>query len=313
MNRFFTNKKLIVLLISVIIFISLVTLSMNTNNNVVQSFSNDITAFVGRAFSKPIDGILGAFDSVEEIQQTFEENQVLKREINQVYEKDAQIASLKEENKQLKAELEVDNSLSEFTTQAANVISRNPDRWVDNLIIDAGSDHGVANDMPVMSQNGLIGIVSEVNYTSSKVTLLTNIDDSSNRVSAQIIKPGQEVTASEETDEESDSESGDETETAYGIISEYRPDTKELLMTQVTSDMEINEGDLVSTSGLGGMFPSGLLIGRVKEVALDSQGLGQIIYVEPATDFDTTKVVTVVERVAEVIDDEAFQEESEDE
>lgn len=87
MNRFLTNKKLIVLLISVIIFISLVTLSLSGGNNVVQSLTNDITAFVGRSFSKPADSVMTAFNSVEEIQHTFEENQVLKREIKKIYER----------------------------------------------------------------------------------------------------------------------------------------------------------------------------------------------------------------------------------
>lgn len=297
MNRFLTNKKLIILLISVIIFISLLTLSLNTSsNNVVQGVANDFTAFVSRIISKPTNAVLKAFDSIEEVQYTFEENQILKREINTVYEKDAEIATLKEENEQLKNELDVDSTLSEYSTQTANVISRNPDQWVDNLVIDVGSNSGVKVDMPVMSQNGLIGIISEVNHSSSKVTLLTNIDASSNRVSAQII------TENSENDDENDSGA------VYGIISEYRLESEELLMTQVTTDENISEGDIVSTSGLGGLFPSGLLIGTVKEIALDNQGLGHIIYIDPATDFNTIRVVTVVEREAETINDDSFEE-----
>lgn len=298
MNRFLTNKKLIILLISVIIFISLLTLSLNTSsNNRVQGVTNDFTAFVGRIFSKPTNAVMNAFDSIEDVQHTFEENQILKRDINKVYEKDAEIATLKEENQQLKNELDIESTLSEYGSQTANVISRNPDQWVDNLVIDAGSNSGVKVDMPVMSQNGLIGIISEVNHSSSKVTLLTNIDASSNRVSAQIITTG------ESSDDEEES-----SEAVYGIISEYRQESEELLMTQVTTDENINEGDLVSTSGLGGLFPSGLLIGTVKEIALDNQGLGQIIYIDPATDFNTVRVVTVVEREAETIKDDSFEE-----
>lgn len=312
MNRFLTNKKLIVLLISVIIFISLMTLSLSGgNNNVVQGFTNDITAFVGRAFSKPADAIMTAFDSVEEVQNTFEENKVLKSEIEKIYEKDAEIANLREENKQLQEELGVSDTLSEYQTIAANVISRNPDQWIENLIIDVGSDDGITETMPVMSQNGLIGIVSESNASSSKVTLITNADESSNRVSAQInVQDQSESNSDEETNE--NAETQDESSTVYGIISDYREDTEELVMTQVTSDLDIEEGDLVTTSGLGGLLPSGLMIGEVREVTLDNQGLGRVIFIEPATDFNSTKAVTVVDREAETILPEDFEESEEE-
>jgi len=308
MNRFLTNKKLIVLLISVIIFISLVTLSLSGGNNVVQGLTNDITAFVGRSFSKPADSVMTAFNSVEEIQHTFEENQVLKREIKKIYEKDAEIANLREENKQLQAELGVSDTLSEYQTVAANVISRNPDQWIENLIIDIGSDDGVNETMPVMNQNGLIGIISEANASSSKVTLITNVDESSNRVSAQINIKDRPASSEENDNDDANKNSN----AVYGIISEYREETGDLVMTQVTSDLDIQEGNIVTTSGLGGLFPSGLVIGEVREVTLDNQGLGRVIFVKPATDFNNTKTVTVVNREAETILPEDFEESEEE-
>lgn len=297
MNRFFTNKKLIGLLIGVIVFISLITLSLNTSGSgLIQGFGNDVTAFFGQVFSKPTNAITTAFDSVEDIENAFEENQALKRQVDQVYEKDAEINNLREENEQLKEELNLDETLSDYTTLSANVISRNPDRWVDNLIIDVGSSDGISQNMAVMSQNGLLGVITEVNQASSKVTLITNIEATSNRVSAQIV--------SEEDDE-----------AIYGVVSDYLVDDNELLMTQITSDEGIEEGDLVTTSGLGGLFPSGLVIGRVTEVALDNQGLGHIVHIEPETNFDTTKYVTVINREAERVfpEDEADSENQEDE
>ncbi len=298
MNRFFTNKKLIGLLIGVIVFISLITLSLNSSaSGPIQGFGNDVTAFFGQAFSKPMNAITTAFDSVEDIENSFEENQALRRQVDQVYEKDAEINNLREENEQLKEELNLDESLSDYTTLSANVISRNPDRWVDNLIIDVGSSDGISQNMAVMSQNGLLGVITEVNQASSKVTLITNIEATSNRVSAQIV-----------SDEAED-------EAIYGVVSDYLVDDNELLMTQITSDEGIEEGDLVTTSGLGGLFPSGLVIGRVTEVALDNQGLGHIVHIEPETNFNTTKFVTVIDRQAESIfpEDEADQGNPEDE
>lgn len=295
MNRFLSNKKLIGLLIGVIIFISLITLSLNTSGSgPVTGITNDFTAFVGRIFSKPTNAVLGVFDSVEEIENTYEENRALKRQIDQIYEKDAEITNLREENEQLKNELEIDGTLSEYNTLAANVISRSPDKWIDNLVIDIGSNDGIALNMPVMSQNGLVGVVSEVNHSSSKVTLITNVDATSNRVSAQILSEDEED------------------EAVYGVISDYDVDSNELMMTQITSDENIEEGDIVTTSGLGGLFPSGLVIGTVNEIALDNQGLGHIIHIEPQTNFNTAKFVTVIDREAEMIFEEDTDESEEE-
>src|SRR5699024_8607605 len=205
-------------------------------------------------------------------------------------------------------ELGVSDTLSEYQTVAANVISRNPDQWIENLIIDVGSDDGVNETMPVMNQNGLIGIISEANASSSKVTLITNVDESSNRVSAQINIKDRPASSEENDNDDANKNSN----AVYGIISEYREETGDLVMTQVTSDLDIQEGNIVTTSGLGGLFPSGLVIGEVREVTLDNQGLGRVIFVKPATDFNNTKTVTVVNREAETILPEDFEESEEE-
>lgn len=330
MNRFLTNKKLIILLISVLIFISLLAFSLNqSGTNPIQGVTNDLTAFVGRAFSRPANAILSAFDAVEDVQDTFSENRVLKRKVEQVYEKDAEIANLRAENEQLRTELDAGASLSAYNIMAANVISRNPDRWLDNIVVDVGFNDGVAQGMPVMNQNGLVGITSEVNHSSSKVTLLTNLNESSNQVSAEIIlgtseidqDSNREANRDDENDNDSESRNEDsqeaqssnsETNGVYGIISEYHPDRKEFVLTQVTADADINEGDLVASSGLGGRFPAGLLIGRVTEITSDNQGLGRVVYVEPATNFDSIRVVTVIDREAETILESDFSESEEE-
>ena len=162
--------------------------------------------------------------------------------------------------------------------------------------------------MPVMNQNGLIGIISEANASSSKVTLITNVDESSNRVSAQINIKDRPASSEENDNDDANKNSN----AVYGIISEYREETGDLVMTQVTSDLDIQEGNIVTTSGLGGLFPSGLVIGEVREVTLDNQGLGRVIFVKPATDFNNTKTVTVVNREAETILPEDFEESEEE-
>ena len=283
MNRFLTNKKMIMLLISVLIFISLITFSLSSRGgNIVQSGANDVTGVVGRLLSKPTNAIFGVVDSVNDVQSTYEENQRLKGQLDAIHEKEAAIAALKSENQQLKDELGLEELVTEYTVRRGNVISRNPDQWINQVIIDLGTMNGMERGMPVMNNNGLVGYISETNPTSSKVTLISNVDLSASKVSSEIILEEEE-------------------ETIQGIISEYKTDTNQLVMSQITSDVEIKPGTLVTTSGLGGAFPRGLVIGEVEAVRLDEQGLERLVYIKPLSDFNNIRIVSVIERSAETV------------
>lgn len=283
MNRFLTNKKMIMLLISVLIFISLITFSLSSRGgNIVQSGANDVTGVVGRLLSKPTNAVFGVVDSVNDVQSTYEENQRLKGQLDAIHEKEAAIAALKSENQQLKDELGLEELVTEYTVRRGNVISRNPDQWINQVIIDLGTMNGMERGMPVMNNNGLVGYISETNPTSSKVTLISNVDLSASKVSSEII-----------LDEEE--------EAIQGIISEYKTDTNQLVMSQITSDVEIKPGTLVTTSGLGGAFPRGLVIGEVEAVRLDEQGLERLVFIKPLSDFNNIRIVSVIERSAETV------------
>ncbi|WP_208559015.1 rod shape-determining protein MreC [Marinilactibacillus kalidii] len=279
MNQFFTNKKMIVLLVSVILFVSLLSLSLTQagSSTFIQQFTNDITAVTGRVFAKPVNAVNDLFGSIDRLQDTFEENQRLKKEIDRIYETQAELSVLRDENQILQEELDLQNSLTDFQTITGSVLSRNPDSWVDQIIIDRGSQDGIENGMSVMSNNGLIGRIIETNPTSSKVVLLTDFEGSSNQVSAEILSE----------------------EVINGLISGYDVETNRLIMTQITSTAEISEGEQVITSGLGGSIPRSLVIGTVSEVTMDDHGLAQRVYIEPAANFEHIRYVTIINRTAE--------------
>ncbi|SFH66234.1 rod shape-determining protein MreC [Pisciglobus halotolerans] len=280
MNQFFSNKKLIILLISVIICLSLIAFSITGNRNasVVQQFTNDVTALTGRIFSKPANAVMNTIESVDHLMNTYEENQQLKSKIDDLYESGAELAALKEDNKKLKEQLKLESTLSEYSGINGTVIARNPDNWVDQLLIDKGSQNGVEMDMSVMSSNGYIGRIVEVSPTSSKVQLVTTADQNISRVAAQITTDKGPV---------------------HGIISGYDAEKNQLILNQITVDAELEKGDTVTTSGLGGVSPSSLFIGEIEEVQLDAHGLAQEAYISPAADIDDVRFVTVVKRNAE--------------
>ena len=270
------NKKLIWILLSAIAVVSVVAYTMiNGANNAVTSAINDATAWGGRLFSEPVSMVVRFVDSVDNLINTHEENQHLKEKIDKIYELQVRVADLEAENGKMKQELNLTESLSEYTTVHATVIARNPDQWMESLVINVGANEGIQKNMSVMSGNGLIGRIIEVNPTSSKVLLLSNEQSNDGKVAASI-----QIKSS----------------SANGIISGYDRKTKEYLMTQVDPTVSVAAGDLVQTSGLGGVTPSSLLIGEVTEAKMDDYGLFQTVRIKPAGEMTDIRFVTVIKR-----------------
>lgn len=253
-------------------------ITANQKNTVVQQISNDVSAATGRIFSKPVNATRNIFESVNELLDTYEENQQLKKKINGLSTMQTKISVLEKENEKLKLELELDETLIDYHTIPSTVIARNPDGWIDQLIIDRGSQNGLEVNMSVLSENGLIGRIIEVNPTNSKVQLLTTTNQSINHVSAELLST--------------------EGEAVNGVITGYEEETNRLIMSQITTDAQIEEGQEVITSGLGGVTPRSLNIGTVDQVLFDRFGLSQEVYIKPATDFSDIRYVTVVFREA---------------
>ncbi len=290
MKDFFNNKKLITLLISLVFFMSILLITFKNTGTASgsQQLINDVTAVVGRFVSKPANALNTVISDVNNLQDTFEENKKLKKELDKLAETQAELATVNKENKELKVELGLQSTVTDYEIISGSVIARNPDQWIDQIIIDRGSSDGLTNGMSVMSNNGLVGRISEVSPTSSKVTLLTADKETAILTSAEIIN---------------------EEDTIFGVINAYDSERKQLIMEQIISTDSIEIGSEIVTSGLGGVVPRGLLVGVVSEVTLDRYGLGQRVYIEPAADFENIRFVTIIHREAELLDEQSEESE----
>lgn len=271
------NKKLIGILIGSIAILSLFFYTVtNGNHNILTSAVNETGTWVGRVFSAPVNVVVGFVDSVDELISTFEENQRLKQKIGEVDELQVRIVDLETENEKMRQELNLTEVLGDFEIIHGTVIARNPDQWMETLTINVGANEGIQENMAVMAGNGLIGRIVEVNPTSSKVILLTTQQQNASMVAARV-----------QTDEDS---------SANGILSSYDRRSGNYLMTQVDPSAEISQGDMVITSGLGGVIPSRLLIGEVADTYMDDYGLFRVVEIEPAGEMTDIRFVTVIKR-----------------
>lgn len=280
MQKFFSNRRLVITVVILVVCFGLMGGSIAMRNRrstppLIQQFGNDIAAFADGIVAYPVNAVQGVADSVSGLMNAYTENRELKQKVSELAQVKVRDQTLAKENKQLKAELKLKNSLTDYSTVSAAVMSRTPSSWQQQLVINKGQTSGIKKNMPVLSGGGLIGRVAEVNKTNSKVELLSDTSESSNRFSIVI--------------------NGTDGKSVNGIITGYNARTNELIMGQVTSTAKIKKGAKVVTNGMGGITPKGLYVGKVSRIGKDDYGLAKKVYIKPATNFNEINIVTVAE------------------
>lgn len=278
MNPIFSNKKLIGWVLGGIVTLLLITFSITVGSTIVSQGVNDVTNILGRMLAYPANSVNDFMESISNLTNTYQENQTLKQKVETIYELEVQLNDLKKDNEKMKEALKLQDTLNDYTLINATVIARNPDTWRDIVTINKGANDGLIPQMSVMSDNGLVGKVLDVNPTSARVALLSNNDNTLVRVAAMI---------------------QGEKESIYGTLTGYDHEKNILIMSQIQATQEIKVGDKVVTSGLGGVSPSSLYIGTVEEVAMDRFGLYKEVRIKPAADTNDVRYVTVVKRTSE--------------
>ena len=241
----------------------------------IQQFGNDVVGMANEVLAVPANGLQSGASSLSDLMNTYSENRRLKQQVSELAQVKVRDATLAHENRQLKKELKVNHSMTDYSTISAAVITRSPSSWQKQLIINKGQTSGIKKNMPVMSTGGLIGRVTEVNQTNSKVEMLSDTSESANRFAIQV--------------------NGGSGKTINGIVTGYDSENNLLIMGQVTSKAKVKKGTKVTTSGMGGVTPKGLYVGKVAKVGKDDYGLAQRIYIKPATNFNDINIVTVAE------------------
>lgn len=205
--------------------------------------------------------------SIEELQQ---ENEDLQAQLDALYNEQQMNLQDKVELEELRDLYELDNNYTEFTKTGANVIARNSDNWYNTFTIDKGSKHGIKENMNVLANTGLVGIVIEV---SEDYSIVRSIIDDSSKVSAMLLKSSDLCTVN-----------GDLNLLDEGYIR----------FEHLDADVNIKNGDMIITSHISEKYHQGLLIGYVKEVTMDSNNLSQSGYIVPAVDFKHIQKVLVI-------------------
>lgn len=261
-------------LVGIIVMIGILTILVITTNGNVNKFSK-----VENIFNKIVTPIQNGlvylknkmanntifFENIEALKKENEELKQQKEEMQILLD---ELQLVKSENEILREYVNLAQQYSEYTTIGAYIINKNTSNFSEVFIINVGADHGVTNNMAVITKEGLVGHVISVTNKTSKVQ---PIIDAASSVSG--------LTSSSRTNV---------------IVSGQISKEKELKVYTLQTEDEVIQGDVIETSGLGGIYPKGITIGTVKEIIETKNIAEKYAILETKVDFKNLEYVLVI-------------------
>lgn len=229
-------------------------------NKLVMPIQNGMTYLKNKIFKN------NAFFS--DINNLKNENEELKQKNLELEESLRELEIIKAENETLREYAKITDKYTSYKTVPAYIIDKDISNFDNTIVINVGTKNGVYANMPVIASEGLVGYV--VSSTKNTAKVQTIIDTSSSTSAILSI-------------------SRDDM-----ILKGTLENQKELRGTYIAADANFVLGDKVETSGLGGIYPKGILIGTLKEVVDTKNITARYAIVETAVDFAKLENVLVI-------------------
>lgn len=276
----FKYKALIVCLIIIILVATIIyVMKKEKNLNPVEKVIKDTCLTVSSVVYKPVNFIKNKIRENKEKNDIYKKYKDLEETYNNMEFDNAKMNELIKENNELKELLNLQNTLSEYEKINATVVNRNVGYWYNNITIDKGESSGIKKDMAVVTSDGLIGKVVNTSYLYSTIRLLTS-DELGQKISVKIMISDDKY--------------------VYGLLSSYNKEEKSFVIEGISENAVISEGMTVTTTGMSNIFPSGILVGKVKEVKKDNFDLTMEALVTPSSNFEDISYVTVLKRKSDI-------------
>ena len=257
-----------VLTIVILVFLIFLTNVKTEKLSFLESAVSSVVNPIQRVFTdlkNKIQGNSAYFTNMDDLEK---ENEELKKQNSELETKLRELESIKADNATLQEYMNLTQKYADYETIPAYVINRDVSNFSSDLVINVGTNDGVEVNMTVIADKGLVGHVISVTKNTSKVQVIV---DSASTVSCNI-----------STTEES-------------IICKGTIENNQILRASyIPTEAELIQGDSVYTSGLGGIYRKGILIGTIKEIITTSNSIDRYAKIEPAVDFSTVNSVLVI-------------------
>lgn len=272
MKDFFqsTKFKIIICLFSLVFGFMIYAAIQGGNVIFPKSIIETVTQPFSNAAAVVSDWVKGTLDTFMNAKEYKEENVILRQQLNELYEQIRDKEKTDEENAKLREMLEIAERNSDYEWSApCSVIARNANDIYGGFTIDKGSKDGIELHDPVFTSIGLVGVVTEISDNYSVVTTILSANVTVGAITAE--------------------------NNCVGIIEndvEYSIQGL-CLMSYINKDSKISVGEPVVTSG-GSVFPDNIMIGTIKEIYPDSNGLTLHAVIEPSENvYNVTDVFVI--------------------
>lgn len=274
-KKFEVKYIILIVVIAIIIFLVAINAVMKNNRDVnfVNGFFKDGALFINKVINTPINFVKDKINEKEEQKALLKKYKKLKNKYKSTENLRLENSELKKEIKELKKSLELKNILSDYEKINSVTLNRNLGYWYRNITIDKGKKDGVIKNMAVVNSDGLIGTIYKTSNHTSTVQLLTS--NQFNKISVKI-------------------EVGDKY--VYALLTKYNEEDNTFVLEGVSENTEIPVDSKVTTTGMGSIFPSGILVGKVVSIDTDNYDLAKIIKVKSNVNFNDINIVTILKR-----------------
>ena len=261
-----------------------VMMLLTFSTDLFDSFLNTTAGYAVIPFQKGISAVGGYLtdrsEELGQIRDLLAENEQLKEENAQLTVENTTLMQERYELLELRELYKLDQQYSEYKKTGARIIARDAGNWYHTFTIDKGTDDGLAVDMNVMAEGGLVGRITDIGPNWAKVTSI--ISDNSN-VSGKVLATGDDLMVSGEL------ELMQRGVIRFGMLL----DSAELVAV----------GDKVVTSNISDKYLPNILIGSISEIELDDNMLTKSGYLVPAVDFEHLDIVLVITQLKQTAED----------
>lgn len=221
----------------------------------------------------PLSSIGNAVNDFANLWHAYDDNEYLSKQLAEQKNYQTAYEDERNKNKQLEGLLEMKGGFGDAKTISVSVLERSSDSWLQTVTISAGKKQGVEKNMLVATSDGAIGLVESVQTMTSIVQLLTSQHLSNDIAIKMSLEDGTSV---------------------EGVLQSYDTEKKAYRVSLFDNDAIVTKGQKVATSGKGGNYPSGILIGEVKDVSLNDDSIISTVYVSPVSNMKSFDYCLVI-------------------
>lgn len=271
MKEFFSSKKFIIIACIAAFLIGVMIYAAVSSSDRISSAIGRVLAPVQKFSNNISDAVGGTLDMLINARDYYDENQELKKELAELYSQISDYTEVKQENDSLREMIALAQSNQGIElSEPCTVIGRTANDVYGSFFIDKGEKDGVQYYDPVVTSAGLVGYVTEVYYTYSRVTTILSNELS---VGVYCVRTGETGVV----------------EGNYELALDGR-----IKMVYIPLECDMKQGDIVITSGYSGTVPKGLVVGTISETEIASNGLSRQGPIVPAVDPYDLKTVFVI-------------------